>query len=185
MVHMCTPRASTKQMCWVCRLNILVLHALCIKKFTRIYAITSGVTRGREGRTAPGDTIQGWHVPTKIILWLNLERTPGKRRRKVGAMRRKQLKRRERWLKRVVFGGKIGWRDTLHEVAAPGDIVTPLIISRRNNSQMFYGAVNTIPKLQPFNTTNRLTPALRVHLHRENPGYVYVNWCPCCICVFM
>ena len=47
-----------------------------------LYVFVSGVTRGR-GRTAPGDTLQGmtpeWNLK---ILWLNLERTVDKRRRR-------------------------------------------------------------------------------------------------------
>jgi len=75
---------------------------------------------GREGRTIEGVTPD----VKKIFLWLNLERTVDKWRRKLGVVTRQQLKRsslcRGRWLKkgRQFCSGKKGWRPS---VAAPGD----------------------------------------------------------------
>ena len=60
--------------------------------FSVIIPYHSSVTKGG-GRTVPGDTIQGGYTRMKQKMWLNLERTLlDKRRRKVGVVRRRQLK---------------------------------------------------------------------------------------------
>jgi len=47
---------------------------------------------GGRGRTTPVTPSRGCDNGLKLFLWLNLERTMDKRRRKMGVMRRRQLK---------------------------------------------------------------------------------------------
>jgi len=63
-------------------------HCLCCVKTRKVLEVTSGVTR----ETAPDDTIQGVTPEWNYFLWLNLERTVDKRRRKVPVVTRRHLK---------------------------------------------------------------------------------------------
>jgi len=82
---------------------------------------SSGVTRGEGRADRPG-----WHHPggdtrMKYFLWLNLERTLDKRRRKVGVVRRRQLK-------KVITSQRAMTKNRWHRQLSPR--VSPTLLTR-------------------------------------------------------